>query len=72
MVRQARRVQRPRRRAPRSAMSAMTADLNGNSAQVQDAERGAGVAQCVKSISPGMMVTLSCSGSVARIGAFVS
>ena len=46
--------------------------LEGKVDGVQDAEGRAGIAHVGEVHEPGMMVTLSCSGSVARTIAFVS
>ena len=53
------------------AMTAISTVLNGKSARVQDAERRAGVPHVREVEKPGMTVTLSCSGSVARTIALV-
>src|SRR5262245_18952789 len=55
-----------------AATRAITAVLNGNSARLRMPNAAPVLRTCVKSTSPGTIVTLSCSGSVARIAAFVS
>src|SRR5262245_33880132 len=54
------------------AITAMTTVLNGKSAVFRMPNAAPVFRTCVKSTSPGTMVTLVCWGSIARIAAFVS